>query len=228
MHLLTLFAVNIVVLIANKRSVGDYNSDSMRADYLDFASKGELHGNATEVLFTQVIVNGAQNRKLADRIGVKPGDEFKFPELFLYKANSNEPIPYPRRSSWNIAQFTRWLSKHTNFYYGIEGTIEKYDLLAERFMFADKSEHEKIIKEAEAMASTLEPHERDNAEIYVKTMSKIAEKGYDFIFTEIDRLSKLLTTDISKSKKSDFVKRINIAYQFDRLDSPTGEENPEL
>lgn len=228
MYLLTLSTVNIVVLVTNKRSVGDYSTDSMRADYLDFASKGELHGNSTEVLFTQVIVNGAQNRKLADRIGVKPGDEFIYPELFLYKTNSNVAIHYPSKASWNIAHFTRWLSKHTNFYYGIEGTIENFDLLAERFMFADKNEHQKIIKEAEELASTLDPHEKDNADIYIKTMNKIAEKGYDFIFTEIDRLAKLLKTDISKSKKSDFVKRINIAYQFDRLEKPTGEENPEL
>lgn len=62
--------VNVVVCIINKGDIGNYGTDSMRADYLDFASKGTLHGNASDTLFTQIIVNGAQNRKLAERIGV--------------------------------------------------------------------------------------------------------------------------------------------------------------
>lgn len=100
---------------------GNYATDSLRADFLSFAEKGELQGNTESVLFAQVIVNGAQNAKLAEKIGVV--GQLTTPKTFLFKAGSSKSIPYT--GAYNMVALTRWLSKHTDFFYGTPGTIER-------------------------------------------------------------------------------------------------------
>ena len=56
---------DVVVLISQKKMFGDYGTDSLRTDYLNFAFKMQTEGKAEHVLFTQVIVNGPENRGIA-------------------------------------------------------------------------------------------------------------------------------------------------------------------
>jgi len=204
--------LNVLVMVCNKGEIGNYMSDSLRADFLNFAQKGELQGNTETVIFAQVIVNGAQNAKLAERIGVK--GELVTPKSFLYKPGDSRSIPYT--GAYNMVALTRWLSKHTDFFYGTPGTIESFDKLAERFVFADPSEYDAIIAEAEAMRPSVELKDKKNAVFYINYMEKIKEKGIPFILAEIERVENILESEkLSDGKKLEMQKKINIIHQFD-------------
>jgi len=175
-----------------------------------------LQGNAGDVLFAQVMVNGAQNAKLADRIGVTFSSNQKQPKLFLYKPRNPNPISFPNSSPFTFLGLSRFVSKHTDFFFGNPGTIEEFDLLAERFMYDDQSEYNEIIEHAIKISPKVEPKDKKNAEYYINTMKKIAEQGKGWIKTEIMRLESLLQSQISDDKKREIQKRANIVHQFDR------------
>lgn len=60
----------VLVLICKKGSIGNYGTDSIRSDYFSFATLSELQDtdsttsltDSDSILFTQIIVNGAQNK----------------------------------------------------------------------------------------------------------------------------------------------------------------------
>lgn len=206
----------VLVMVFSKNSVGDVSADQMRNEYYSFAHKGELQGNAEDVLFAQVMVNGAQNAKLADRIGVSFNSNEKQPKLFLFKPKNSNSISYPEISSFTFLALSRFVSKHTDFFFGNPGTIEEFDLLAERFVFADPSKYNEIIEQAVKMSPNVEPKDKRNAEYYINSMKKITEQGKKWIQTEIMRLESLLQSQISEDKKREIQKRANIVHQFDR------------
>lgn len=203
--------------MCNKYEIGQYATDSIRADFFAFAEKGNLQGNSESVLFAQVLVNGAQNLKLAERIGVRNIDNFKHPKMFLYQPNATESIPYPDSGAFNSVSLTRFVSKHTDFFFGVPGTIEVFDTLAEKFMAAHNLELDGIIAEAEALAPSVELKDKQNAQTYVKIMKKIKEAGVQYVKTETARLQSIIDSErLSDAKKSDIQKRLNIVHQFDR------------
>ena len=168
-----------------------------------------------------VTVNGAQNKKLSQRIGIDK--DFTNPRLFLFLKGASEPIAFPPKYSYNPVFFTRWLSKYTNFYYGISGTIEEFDLLAERFVAAAPSEYAALIAEAEALSEKrlVTPNEKANGALYLKTMRGIQKSGLGFVVAEVKRIEGLLSgpsKEMSDKKKDDMSKKLNVVYQFDRFD----------
>lgn len=166
-------------------------------------------------MFSQVIVNGAQNARLASRIGVPPN--FKHPKMFLYLPNSTDNVPYPDSGAFNDLALTRFVSKHTDFFFGVPGTIENFDQLAEKFVAAHPADYDSIIAEAETLSPTVELKDKANTGHYIKAMQKIKESGLSYIPAEIKRLESILASDkISDKKKSDMQKRLNIMHQFDR------------
>ena len=180
-----------------------------------------MHASSDDVLFTTVTVNGAQNKRLSQRIGVDK--DFTSPKLFLYLKGSKVPIAYPTKYSYNPSFFTRWLSKYTNFYYGIPGTSEEFDLLAERFVAAPPSEYPALIAEAEALVETtlVTPNEKANGALYVKTMRGIQKGGLAHVAAETQRVEGLLSSssrETSEKKREDFIRKLNVVYQFDRFD----------
>lgn len=179
--------------------------------------KGELQGNAEDVLFAQVMVNGAQNSKLADRIGITfNSNNQRQPKLFLFKPQSSVSIAYPDTLPFTFLALSRWVSKHTDFFFGNPGLVEEFDLLAEKFVFADPSKYDEIIQEAIKISPNVELKDKKNVQYYINTMKKIAESGKEWIKAEIIRLESLLESGISDEKKREIQKRTNIVHQFDR------------
>lgn len=214
----------VLVMVFSKTSVGDSTADQLRNEYYSFAQKGELQGNADDVLFAQVMVNGAQNAKLADRIGITfNNNNQRVPKLFLFKPKSVVSISFPETSTFTFLSLSRFVSRHTDFFFGNPGTIEEFDLLAEQFVFANPIEYNNIIEHALKISPQVEPKDKKNAEYYINAMKKIAEVGKGWIRTEIMRLESLLQSQISSDKKREIQKRVNIVHQFDRE-----SEEPEL
>lgn len=53
------------------------------------------------------------------------------------------------------------------------------------------------------------------ATYYVKVMKKMVEKGNDYVKSEIERLGRLLSGDVSAKKNDEFTKRQNILRKFE-------------
>lgn len=55
---------DVVILICNKGDIGQYGTDSIRADYFSMVGKLEQNedGNTAHVIFAQLIVNGNVNK----------------------------------------------------------------------------------------------------------------------------------------------------------------------
>lgn len=56
--------------------------------------------------------------------------------------------------------------------------------------------------------------EQKSAEVYVKVMRKMIEKGDEFLSSENLRVENLLKGKISKEKKEDLLHRVNILQAF--------------
>ena len=207
----------VLVLVTNKAYIGDYGTDSIRSEYLNFAVKGETLGNSENVLFTQIIVNGAENLKLVERIGVSP--DFKHPLLFLYQKNSMKPIQFPITESFHSITLTNFVTKYAEFFYGINGLIESYNKFATRFIKNIHSifEQKIILNESELYLNNLQTIiEKENALYYIKIMKNCIAKGTKFFINdETIRLEKLIQSKkTSELKLKELNKRLNILKQF--------------
>lgn len=203
----------VFLLVWNKRMADDYGTASIRSDFNTFAMQSEIEGNADSVVYAQLIVNGAQNLKLAEKIGV-PSD-FKDPALFFFPPKSKVPVPYPKGYSMAASDLTSFLSQHVPFYFGIPGLLKPYSDLSKGFVAMSDAEKESSIQDAEAMVASFTAEQGSFAQFYVKIMKSIMEHGVEFLETEVSRLSKLLESDkISDKKSREFKARLNILREF--------------
>jgi hypothetical protein len=118
-----------VVLVTNKQSIGDYGTDSIRADFFALGNFVQTREDETgkDMIFAQVLVNGADNARLAERIGMKR--DFKHPRMFIYPANATKPIPYPETAPFHLQSLLRFIVQNSHYNYRMPGTLAKYDEL---------------------------------------------------------------------------------------------------
>ncbi len=205
----------LVVQITNKHTVGDYGTDSIRADYMSFAQFAQTQGEADDIVFAQIIVNGAENQRLAKRIGVKDG--FRFPTLFIFPAGSSEGIQYPENKPYHPHDLARFLSQHTNFYYHIPGTSKTFDQLSKNFIQANsESERATVLSKArEELNKITDAGEKDDMKYYVEIMEQVTSTGDEFIYSEIDRLTKIVDNkQLAKEKRNGYKAQISVLKQF--------------
>lgn len=204
---------SVVVLVCKKTQIGDYGTDSIRHDYFNFATLAQYKGEGDELLFAQVILNGAENSQMVHEWG---GDlAYDHPQLFLFPKGSADPVLYPKTGEVSTEALTRFLSEHTSFYYGLQGTVKELDKLAFSFLSSAASTKQKLLEEAAAVLSTLEEESKERAEIYIKTMRKVIEKGSSFVKKEIDRLKKLIDSEkVSKATEKGLEMRLTILKNF--------------
>ena len=101
-------------------------------------------------------------------------------------------------------------------YIGAPGCYEAYDQIAKKFGVEKKENKRKeLLAEAEALWDKAEGfQEQRSAEIYVKTMRKIIEKGDLFVENERSRINKIMKGDMAQEKRQDFTIRLNILDSF--------------
>lgn len=195
---------SVVLLIANKAQIGDYGTDSIRQDYFAFAQFAQMEGEAEDILFAQMFVNGAENLKLATSLGVKK--DFKHPVMFIFPKGSSEKVEYPATSPFHIPQLVRFLGAHTNFYYKYPGTIRDFDDIANELIEAKTEEEQKaVLQKAEKLRDAITKEEdKETGQYYVKTINRIIEKGTAYISAEIKRIENVLgdkkTSNAAKEK----------------------------
>lgn len=99
---------------------------------------------------------------------------------------------------------------------GLPACLEEFDKLVTEFVAAEGDAKNDIIRKAEKVAESLTKEaDKESAEVYIKTMQKIADKGSKFIQSEIERVEKLKDGKVSDKKKEQLGKRLNILSSFE-------------
>lgn len=131
------------------------------------------------------------------------------PEPYTFVAKEDSEFTYQA-----LYDFIK--SKKTGLYLGCAGCLEKFDKLVEEFMLSsDAKERKKKLRVAEDLWDKISSlTEAKSAEIYVKSMRKVIEKGEDFVPKEVERVEKLLKAKMTKEKQDELQKRINILQSF--------------
>merc|ERR1712146_583746 len=181
------------------------------------------------VLFTQMLLNGSENKLQADRVGSENqavGHDTK-PEFFLYRKGEKNAIPIkPDADDFSVADVMAYVSKMTGTNFAFRGTIKEFSAIAEKFMSAstESKERNDLYTEAKRLAETFSndkskkrstKEKAANAGWYVQAMEKILEKGNDWPQKEISRLNSIIVSDkVSDSRKDEFKRRLNIVQSF--------------
>ncbi|RXG67663.1 hypothetical protein Avbf_09867 [Armadillidium vulgare] len=152
-----------------------------------------------------------ENMDLGERFDVKKED---FPVVKLFINGKEDPISF--EGQFNLEGLKKFIQKYADVYIGLENCLETFDRLAVQFVTTKNEEERKqILKKAEEEWDGIKnPSEEPSAEMYVKIMRKVIQKGDDFINSEKDRVEGLLKTRVSKEKKQDMEGRLNIIKSF--------------
>jgi hypothetical protein len=207
---------DVVVLVAQKSQFGDYGTDSMRTDFFDFAHKAQTQGDAADhVIFAQVVVNGAENRNLAETIGV--GEDFRQPKMFIYPAGAKTAIQYPENEPFQLPALTQFTAQHSSLQFQLPGTMKVFDDIAANFVRSDATRQAALLFQAEsALEELVDVGEVEAANYYVKVMRRIKEHGLEFIDKEIKRQTRLMN-DASKVTKAGYRQiqhHLNVLHHF--------------
>ncbi|XP_005102188.1 endoplasmic reticulum resident protein 29 [Aplysia californica] len=151
------------------------------------------------------------NSDLAERFGIKKED---FPAYRLFiKGNSKDQIKYTGNSEDEGAIKT-FVMRESGLYIGRPGCLEEFDRLVKEF-YGDADKRDAVLKKAEAAAEKLNSdEEKASADMYIKTMRKIIEKGDNFVESEVTRVEKLRSGKVSDKKKEQLGDRLNVLSTF--------------
>lgn len=202
----------VLVGFFKKSDIGrNSKADSLRDDFLEFAVDGNKIGDLDEIICAQVIINGAENKAIADRYGVS-----NLPQIILFQKNETSPIFFDDRKA-GAETISDFVSEFTGFYVRMEGHIEVYDKLIYKFLKPDitATERESLIAEAEAALPAILNFEKPLAEYYLKVMKKVHETGFDYVLTEYKRVEGIVEAGkVSKEKIAELTKKFNILLHF--------------
>jgi hypothetical protein len=226
-HIIPHTTSSVLLMIWNEAKKGDYGTDSLIEDFMTFADRAEHHGNSDNVIFSQLVVNNWPNRNLS--IEIDPGlESYDFPRIYWFAPGSTKPIFYPKHTSINVIQLTRFLSSATTFYLDLPGTVEEYYYLAKKYSTSihDNEEKTSVINEAKEKLKTLVATSTNALALtyYIHVMEKInsSEKGLDYVMEEIMRLETMISdkeNKISIEKRNELQKKVNILHNFMTLES---------
>jgi len=149
------------------------------------------------------------NSDLAERFGLKKED---FPAYRMFiNGNSKDAVAFSGDAE-DEAEVKSFVMRESGLWMGRPGCLEKFDNLARELM---SNINEEPLKKAEAAKQELESEEDKNAaDMYIKTMKKVIEKGGDFVKSEITRVDKLRSGKVSDKKKEQLNNRLNVLNAF--------------
>ena len=95
------------------------------------------------------------------------------------------------------------------------GVVESLDDEVDEFMTAEDEKRAGILEKTKEAIKDLEGDDVADAAYYVKVMEKVLGKGVEFVTTEFDRLSRMITSgQVSDNKIDSFTKRKNVLTRF--------------
>lgn len=149
------------------------------------------------------------NEELAKKYGINGKDDLPAIRLIV----DGKSIDFPSSSKWTVDELKQFLKDNTNIYIGLPGCLEQFDRLAMKFVKA--ADKKTILAEVEQAVNNLtDETEKAIGTIYRKFMSRIIEKGIDFVAEETTRLSNLLKGKLSSKKKMELTNKLNVLKSF--------------
>ncbi|KAI1293707.1 Endoplasmic reticulum resident protein 29 [Halotydeus destructor] len=155
-----------------------------------------------------------ENEEISNRYGLTKDD---FPALLLFKSSLLEPVKFTvSDADFKADKIKSFIRQNTGIRLLLEQCVESLDVIAEQFIATDcKVGREKLLEQAKSAAANLElDSEKKAADIYVKLMQKILERGNAFVESEQERVKNLLEGKVSDAKKSELKIRVNILQSF--------------
>lgn len=191
---------SFLILVYSKASIGDYGTDSIRSDYYAFAKKAQTEGESENMIFAQIVVNGADNLPLATSLGVKKN--FMHPELFLIQKNKATAIPFPKTKSFRLYELVGFTSKYTDFYLKQAGRTKILNSMREKYFGAtSNAERENALTIARQEIEQLPGIEKLDAEYHLDIMQKLNDEGVRAIDEEISKLMSLISNNNGGEKR---------------------------
>jgi len=181
----------------------------------EFSKVAELTRGVQDLLVAEVNVKDygeKDNADLAEKYDVKLRD---FPVLKLFRKGIKEVLTF--RGEFKADEITSFIRASTGVYVGLPGCIEQFDALAAEFIKTkDVERREELLTQGrDILAKGLDtPRNTEYAQIYLKLMEKVMEKGDEFVLKEIQRVESLRKTKVTVDKKESLQKRLNILQSF--------------
>lgn len=181
----------------------------------------------SELLAAEVQVSDygeKENQDLAEKFAIV---KEHFPAYRLFVNGNLDGIPY-KGNTKNANEIKKFLMAETGLWFGLPDCIQQFDELVKKFYKAtDNDQKTAIVSDAEKEVDKLkEESEKKSADIYIKTMRKVLEKGESYIDEEIKRVEKIRDGKISDKKKEQLGSRLNIltSFQLRYKESSTGKD----
>jgi len=155
-----------------------------------------------------------ENHKLALEYGIKRVD---YPVYKLFLKGKSKPIDYTGDKT--AEDLIRFLSQNTKLWFGLPGTLEELDHLAQEFFDASSNNDENkqkslLDKVREQVKKFVDKKEQKNGESYVKIMELVVKQGTEFLKREGRRVQNLLKGKLTDEKKEELQHRENILLSF--------------
>ncbi|KAK8775989.1 endoplasmic reticulum resident protein 29-like [Amblyomma americanum] len=180
----------------------------------EFVKVAEESQNTPDFLVAEVGVQDygdKENSDLAERFGVKKDD---FPVLKLFISGQDEPVTF--KGDFKADEIKAFVKKNTGIKLQLKHCLPQFDELAAKFMKEeDKTKQEGILSEAKKLQESLEKDaDKKSADVYIKMMQKVLERGKGFIDSETERVKNIRNGKITPAKKEELQGRLNIIGSF--------------
>lgn len=151
-----------------------------------------------------------ENSDIAERYDVSKD---RFPVVKLFVEGKYEP--YTFSGDFKADELRNFIKEHSNVRLVMDKCLPQFDELAEKFMAADDDEMKSILSEAQEIADAIsEDIEKKSADVYIKMMQKVVERGSGFIASERERVKNIKDGKITSTKKEEMQGRLNILHSF--------------
>jgi len=176
----------------------------------------EASSNIDDLLVVEVAVKDygeKENTELAKKYGAEKDD---FPVIKLFVQGKPEPVNFDKTEEFTADNLKKFIRSKSGVYIGCTGCLKAFDEIAAKFTKENNPEEKKkLLRKAEDLWDKAKGNqEQKSAEIYVKIMRRLVEKGDEFLSSENLRVENLLKGKISKEKKEELQQRINILQGF--------------
>ena len=183
----------------SKLSAGGYSSSDLLVAEVGIKDYGDM-----------------ENMDLAERFGIKQED-FPVVKLFL-DGNTEEPIDFADET-FDVITLRGFIKKNADVYIGLESCLEIFDRLTNKFINSKSiKEQEDIFKKAENERKKLIlENEKNSADVYIKLMQKVLQKGESFIVDETKRVTGLVKSPkVIDEQRKEMESRLNILQSFSK------------
>jgi len=158
-----------------------------------------------------------ENSDFGDRFGVVK-DDYPVVKLFV-NGDVDNPVTfkYTGEEDFKLDNLKTFIKKNSGLKLLLDQCIGELDDIAVKFGAegASKSDQKKLLEEAKKFVAHLTREaDKKSAQVYVKLMEKVIDRGNIFLESEQERVKNILAGKITDAKKKELQGRLNIIQSF--------------